>query len=176
MTNILHWIAERCDQTYKKGNWAGRGVLPAIDGISAEMAHWRPHPEQHTIAEIVLHMAYWKDAAGARMAGRPWTHDEQLDWRPVPTTEQGWGQARAELQAAHERVMADLRALSDDRLLTSLGKGWWAETATLRVIDLAVDVASHDLYHAAQIFVLKRLSAARRDEDLGPGTRKAAKE
>ncbi len=160
MTNILHWIAERCDRTYTRGNWAGSGVLPSIEGVSVEAVHWRPHPEQHTIAEIVLHMAYWKDAAGARIAGRSWTYDEYQDWRPVPATEQGWGQAKAELQAAHERLMADLRALRDDRLLAPVTRVEW-EKPTLRVIDLAVDIATHDHYHAAQIFVLKRLSATR---------------
>jgi hypothetical protein len=34
-----------------------------------------------------------------------------------------------------------------------------------RRIDLAVDIATHDLYHAGQIFVLKRLYA-RRQSDL----------
>jgi len=43
-------------------------------------------------------------------------------------------------------------------LLAPLAKAQW-ETRTLRVIDLVVDIATHDHYHAAQIFVLKRLSA-----------------
>lgn len=90
------------------------------------------------------------------MAGRPWAYDEQQDWPTVPATEQGWTLARAELQAAHERLMADLHALSEKQLLAPLSKVQW-ETRTLRVIDLAVDIATHDHYHAAQIFVLKRL-------------------
>lgn len=160
MTETLQWIVDRCDRTYHKGNWAGSGVLPSIEGVEVETAHWRPHPEQHTIAEIVLHMAYWKDAAGARIAGRSWNYDEHQDWRPVSPTGQGWDQAKAELQAAHGRLMADLRALRDDQLLVPVTRVEW-EKSTLRVIDLAVDVATHDHYHAAQIFVLKRLSATR---------------
>ncbi len=162
MIDVFHWVLDHCDQTYRKGNWAGRGVLPAIDGVHAGAAHWRPHPEQHTIAEIGLHMAYWKDAAGARMAGRPWTYDGQQDWRAVPATEPGWTRVRTELEAAHERLMAVLHGLEAGRLMTPLLKSGlvfqdqW-EARPLRVIDLAVDIATHDHYHAAQVFVLKRL-------------------
>ncbi|TMJ00651.1 MAG: DinB family protein [Bacillati bacterium ANGP1] len=158
MDDVVQWILEHVDQTYRKGNWAGRGVLPAIEGVDAGAAHWRPHPEQHTIAEITLHMGYWKDAAGTRVAGRPWTYDEQQDWRGVPATDQGWSQARTELERAHQRLMQDLHSLGTDRLLAPLRKTEW-ETRSLRTIDLAVDIATHDHYHAAQIFVLKRLYA-----------------
>ncbi len=157
MTEILQWIIAHADRTYRKGNWAGKGVLPGVEGISVEAAHWRPHPDQHTIAEIVLHMAYWKDAAATQLAGRPWTYDDASDWRAVPTTAQGWAAARAELQAAHERLMTDLRAVPADRLLEPVARVG-ADGDTDRAIDLAVDIATHDHYHAAQIFVLKRLS------------------
>ncbi len=161
MTDVLPWVIEHCDQTYRKRNWAGKGVLPGLADVTVEAAHWRPHPEQHTIAEIVLHMAYWKDAAASQLAGRPWTHDEASDWRAVPATAQGWVDARRELQAAHERLMADLRALPAARLGEPVGKVW-SEGETDRGIDLAVDIATHDSYHAAQIFVLKRLCAGSR--------------
>ena len=54
------------------------------------------------------------------------------------------------------RLMEDLHSLGADRLLAPLRKTEW-ETRPLRTIDLAVDIATHDHYHAAQIFVLKRL-------------------
>jgi len=157
---ISDWIVEHCDQTYRKGNWAGKGVLPAIDGVTAEEAAWRPTPEQHTIGELVLHMAYWKDAVTARLAAQPWTYSEAMDWRPVPATAQGWEEARAELQRAHERLLAALRAVPAARLAEVVGKAWWLEGGQGRVIDWAVGAAHHDMYHAAQIFALRRLARA----------------
>jgi uncharacterized damage-inducible protein DinB len=157
----LHdWLIEHVDRTYQKGNWAGTGVRPALEGVNATIAAWRPHPEQHTIAELALHMAYWKDAAGARVAGRSWTYDEHQDWRTVPGTEQGWAHAQSELQAAHARLMTDLRALPADRLMVPVSPTP-GQTRVLQAIDLVVDIATHDHYHAAQIFVLKRLHGAR---------------
>lgn len=155
--DVHDWLIEHVDRTYQKGNWAGTGVRPALEGVSAELAGWRPHPEQHTIAEITLHMAYWKDAVGSRLAERPWTYDEEQNWRPVPATAQGWTRVLAELQTAHERLMRDLRALSSTQLMAAVGPTPGGPTRELRAIDLVVDIATHDHYHAAQIFVLKRL-------------------
>ena len=86
---LVEWIVEHCDHTYRKGNWAGRGVLPSIEGVTVEEASWRPNSDQHTIGELVLHMAYWKDAVTARVRGKPWEYNEEMDWRPVPPTTQG---------------------------------------------------------------------------------------
>src|SRR3972149_3221037 len=53
------WLAERLERTYGEGNRAGKGIRPALEGLTAAEAHWRPVPAQHTIAEIAWHMAYW---------------------------------------------------------------------------------------------------------------------
>lgn len=154
---LPQWLVQHCDGTYKKGNWAGRGVLPAIDAVTLEEAHWRPHPEQHTVAEIILHMGYWKDAVTTRLRGEAWKHDQAMDWRAVLSTEAGLAETRQELQRSHDRLIAALSGVESDRLMDTIGKAWWAEDETLRLIDLIVGVAGHDLYHAAQIFVLRRL-------------------
>jgi uncharacterized damage-inducible protein DinB len=102
-------------------------------------------------------MAYWKDAVATRLHGRQWEYKEELDWRVPAPTEQGWAEARAELQAAHDRLTEGLSQLTPDQLLEPLGKAWWSAEAIVRWVDLIVDVATHDTYHAAQIFVLRRL-------------------
>ena len=150
--DITTWLVRRCHQTYRKGNWAGKGVLSALKGVTAEMAHWRPHPEQHTIAEIALHMGYWKDSVTAGLTRKPWTHDKELDWRSPAPTEQGWQEALTELQRAHNRLTKALRGLKPARLMQPL-----QPRRRLSVADLVVDIATHDSYHSAQIFVLRRL-------------------
>lgn len=101
-------------------------------------------------------MAYWKDAVTARLAGRPWTYSEEMDWRPVAPTAQGWEEARKELEDAHGRLLEELSALREERLPEILGKAWWLEGGQARVIDFAIGIAHHDQYHAAQIYVLRR--------------------
>jgi len=146
---VRDWLVARVRGTYRRGNWAGKGALASIEGMTAEVAHHR-HPEQHTIAEIVLHMAYWKDAVTARLTGTPWTFDDRVNWRPAGPGEHGWTAARQELSAAHTRLTAALRRLTPDRLLERI-------RGSLRMIDVVTDIATHDTYHAAQIFVLRRL-------------------
>jgi len=124
--------------------------------VGTEEASWRPNPEQHTIGEIVLHMAYWKDAVTERLSGRPWKHSEEMDWRPVPATARGWEDARTELDRAHGRLLEALGTLSAKRLSEVVGKAWWLDDGQARVIDFALGAAHHDMYHAAQIFVLRR--------------------
>jgi hypothetical protein len=150
---ILPWIRLHNGQTFHKRNWAGRGVIPALRGVSTAQAHWRPHPKQHTIAEITLHMAYWKDAVTAHLRRQPWKYDETLNWRSVPPTKRGWVNAQAELRGAHRRLMGSLRTISPARLWQPI-----RPQHPDRLIDLAVGIATHDSYHAAQIFVLRRLS------------------
>jgi len=101
-------------------------------------------------------MAYWKDAVTARLSGRPWTYSEEMDWRLVPATAQGWEEARRELEDAHGRLLEALRALTMERLSEVVGKAWWREDGQARIIDFALGIAHHDQYHAAQIYVLRR--------------------
>jgi len=150
--DILRWLIRRCDRTYRRGNWAGSGPGRALDGVSAEAAHVR-HPGEHTIAESALHMAYWKDAVTAHLTGQRWVFDPELNWRsPAPTAE-GWRQARDDLATAHRRMMRALRRLTPRRLDEHVARG-------VSVLDLLVDIATHDTYHAAQLFVLRRLAEA----------------
>jgi len=177
---IVDWIVEHVDVTYNKGNWAGPGVLPSLDDLTPEGASWRPNDEQKTVGEMIRHMAYWKDAVTARLNSRPWEYSEEENWRPVAATAEGLRDARAELAVSHGRLMEALRTLTPARLRERVGRAWWREPidplspyaagytdeatpgqARATAIDFALGAAHHDMYHAAQIFVLRRGYKAR---------------
>ena len=158
---VARWLVARVRGTYGRGNWAGKGVLPSIEGVSADVAH-RRHPEQHTIAELVLHMAYWKDAVAAALTGRPWQFDDRQNWRAAGPGEAGWAGAKEELAAAQRRLMAALRRFALPRAMERI-------RGRVRVIDVVTDIATHDTYHAAQIFVLRRLPLAGAPTSAGVG-------
>ncbi len=155
--HISDWIAERYDLTHRLGNWAARGVAPALEGVTGEIANWRPAPDQHTIAEIVAHLAYHTELVAKRLRGGAWEYRRDEDWRAGPPTEEAWAGVRARLEAAHEDFAALLATLDPGHLLEPLDKSWLAPDLVTRRIDYAVDIATHDIYHAGQIFVLKRL-------------------
>ncbi len=63
------WIRRRCNRTYRSHNWAGKGSLLSVQGVTTEVAHWRSDPKQHSIAEIILHMAFWKELVPTVLGG-----------------------------------------------------------------------------------------------------------
>jgi uncharacterized damage-inducible protein DinB len=129
-------------------------VLPAIVDVTAEMAHWRPHPAQHTIAEIVGHIAYWKDFTATALRGEKPAYSEALNWPQVESSADAWRRTRTELGAAHRRLMSALRALTPNRLADRVYR-------RVTVLDLAIDIATHDSYHVGQIYVLRHAYEAR---------------
>jgi uncharacterized damage-inducible protein DinB len=124
--------------------------------VTWEIANWRPAPDQHTIAEIVAHMAYNAELVAKRLRGGAWEFRREDDWQAGPPTEDAWGRVRARLEKAHETCAAALAALDSGQVLEPLDQSWLSEDLVTRRIDYAVDIATHDIYHAGQIFVLKR--------------------
>jgi uncharacterized damage-inducible protein DinB len=158
--DIVTWIRDRFELTNRLGNWAAHGVAPALEGVTVAMANWRPAPDQHTIAETIAHLAYHRELVALRLRGEPQPHREEADWQAGPPTEEGFAQVRARLDGAHRDVAAALADLKAEQLLEPVMGSWLSPKVVTRRIDLAVDIATHDLYHAGQIFVLKRLYAA----------------
>ena len=123
--------------------------------MSAAEAHARPIPEAHIIAEIVLHLAYWKAAVRERMAGAlvlP-SHDDQ--WPAVRDGgEAAWREALSLLETRHQELMDALAQLNDEQLRNPVaGKGY-------DVYVLLHGVLQHELYHTGQIALLKRAARA----------------
>lgn len=145
----LRWLADRLERTYREGNWAGPGLAHALEGVSAPEAHWRPVSGQHTMAELVAHVAYW-----CRWVAHHLRPDQfprpGADWPEIPPTRDAWERVRVDVERAHADCAAAIRA-ADPAVLDSTApenSGTWREAL--------VDLATHTSYHAAQIFVLRR--------------------
>jgi hypothetical protein len=96
----LQQLADRIERTYREGNWAGRGLAAALEGVTAAEAHWRPVTAQHTIAELVAHVAYWCRWTAHHLRPDRHPHPGQ-DWPQVPPTPEAWERLRAEVEQAH---------------------------------------------------------------------------
>src|SRR6516162_1988227 len=64
--NILEHLL---DESYEKKAWHGPNLKGSIRGLTALQAAWRPSPRRHSIAEQVIHAAYWKYAVRRRLRG-----------------------------------------------------------------------------------------------------------
>lgn len=152
MTELLFLI----DTAYNRVSWHGTNLRGSLRGVSPRQAAWRPGRGRHNIWELVVHAAYWKYVAWRRLTGAK-KGSFPLDGsnfitRPVTPTAVAL-RADLELLDQMHRVLRDAAASVRPR---ELDQGSEQRGVTKRA--LLTGVAAHDLYHAGQIQLLKRMA------------------
>jgi hypothetical protein len=144
------------DQAYDRQSWHGTNLRGSVRRVTPAQAAWRPAPERHNIWEIVVHAAYWKYAVRRRLAGeaRGSFPLGGSNWfrRPEDSTEAAWRADVALLDATHRSLKEAVAKLSP-RDLNRTPAG--SQVSNFAVVS---GIAAHDLYHAGQIQLLKRLA------------------
>ena len=139
-------------------SWHGPNLLGAIRGLTPEEAFFRPGPGRHSVYDLVLHAAYWKYVARRRLTGekRGSFPFKGSNFFPEPPRKEARAvrEARAVLEREHRALVEVVEAMPDEALSARHGK-WTAE-------EMIAGVAAHDLYHAGQIQLLKRLFEQRK--------------
>jgi hypothetical protein len=159
MTPEVKQLLAIVEQAYNLHSWHGTNLRGSIRRVDVTRAMWRPAPDRHNIWEIVVHAAYWKYAAVRRFAGqaRGSFPLKGSNWfrRPVDETQAtdiAWRSDIRLLDDMHESLRSELIRLSPrDLARTPPGK-------KVSNFSLVLGVAAHDLYHAGQIQLLKRLA------------------
>ena len=147
------------DRAYDRKSWHGTNLRGSIRGLSAAQAAWRPAPRRHNIWEIVVHAAYWKYAVTRRFSALPRGSfpSKGSNWFARPDAgaagESAWRADVALLEAAHKTLRRELSRLMHGDLKTTPAR------SKVSNFDLIAGIAAHDLYHAGQIQLLKRLRA-----------------
>ena len=145
------------DEAYDTRAWHGTTLRGALRGMGAATAAWRPADGRHNTWEIAVHCAYWKYAVRRRLAGtrRGRFALPGSDWFPTPDppTDAAWRGMLALLRAEHQQLREVIARLPA-RALARAPAG--SKTSTLALIR---GIAAHDLYHAGQVQLLKRLRA-----------------
>ena len=133
------------DEAYEKKAWHGPNLRGVLRGVTEEQAAWRPAVGRHNIWELAVHAAYWKYTVRRRLTGekRGAFGMKGSNWFARPDGVAAWADELAMLGAEHRQMRAAVAAAKLD------AKG----------LHLARGIAAHDLYHAGQIQLLKRLQA-----------------
>jgi hypothetical protein len=143
------------DQAYNRRSWHGTNLRGSIRGLTLAQAVWRPGPGRHNIWEVVVHAAYWKYAVWRRLTDsrRGSFPLEGSNWftRPEAKTAAAWRRDLALLEQMHRQLRAAVEACPPKRLAAR------APGSPFTFADLVRGAAAHDLYHAGQIQLLKRL-------------------
>jgi DinB family protein len=143
------------DQAFSGGSWHGTPLWGSLRGVSPARALRRPGRGRHNIWELVLHTAYWKCTvrrrltrdAGAQLP-RPGSNWPRLPARPTAAQ---WARDRALLQREHRLLRKVIARLDPAALGRRVARSRWTTA------EMVYGIASHDLYHAGQIQLLKRL-------------------
>jgi len=143
------------DRAFDQRSWHGTNLRGALRNVSFDEAEWRPAPARHCIAEHVFHAAYWKYTVRRRL-----TREKRgsfvmpgSDWfaLPNPWNAQSWKLCVRVLADEHKALRSVIAALTD-RDLDKKERG-----RKVSLDELITGIAAHDLYHAGQIQLLKRL-------------------
>ena len=124
---------------------------------SARVAAWRPAPGRNSIWLLTVHSAYWKYRIHRLLTDAPPRAFEKAgsNFFPAPepenATEDVWAEDRALLGVWHRRLRGVVAAFDPARLDQPSGRSGRSYR------DLILGGAAHDLYHAGQIQLLKRL-------------------
>ncbi len=137
------------DEAFDARAWHGPTLGRAIRGVSARQAMSRPAPGRHNIWELAVHAAFWKHEVRRRITRRRETFPfKGRNW--FASDGRSWPDAVRLLTTEHRKLRAAVAALPP-RALEARVRGRDTAAFTIR------GIAAHDLYHAGQIQLLRRL-------------------
>jgi DinB superfamily len=149
------WLLDVIDRAYRRRSWHGTNLRGSLRGLTTAEASWRPTPARHNIWEIVVHAAYWKYAVWRRLTRQPKGSFplKGSNWfrRSDPTNANLWREDVVLLDRMHRRLREGIGKLSENDLHRLAPGG------SVTTFELVAGIAAHDLYHAGQIQLLKRL-------------------
>ena len=148
------------DRAYNRRSWHGTNLRGSIRGLRAGDAVWRPAASRHNIWELVVHAAvlevrsYSAVLTGAPRGSFPLKGSNWFE-RSGLTNEQAWKADVALLDRTHRALRNAIDSLSP-KVLNRTNPG-----SQYTTFELVAGIAAHDLYHAGQIQLIKRLRQTR---------------
>lgn len=151
----IQLLLDIIDQAYDHMAWHGTNLRGSIRGLTSQDAAWRPGPDRHNVWEVVVHAAYWKYIVRRRLLGekRGSFPLKGSNWFPRPgedSSDHSWKNDIVLLEETHTSMREAVASFPPTKL-TSKPPG--SKMSNIRMI---YGIASHDLYHAGQIQLLKR--------------------
>ena len=146
-------LVDLVDEAFDRRSWHGTTLRGSLRGLRDPDVTWRPRRGRHNIWEIAVHAAYWKYAVWRRLTGGTRGRFPLVgsNWFACPNPSgRTWRDDLALLDDMHAQLRDEVTRL-DAATLDRRGKGPFTTAALVR------GIAAHDLYHAGQIQLIKRL-------------------
>jgi uncharacterized damage-inducible protein DinB len=145
-------IADQLRRAFDGIAWHGPALFELLKDVDATTAAAKL-PDVHSIWDLVLHVAVWDNATLRRLAGEKTqpTGTDNFPLVPKRATEAAWRKTIADTKRTHERLVKTVAALPEARLRDRVpGKRY-------DFYHLLHGVVQHELYHAGQIAILKKI-------------------
>jgi len=148
-------IADQLRRAFEGEAWHGPSILPLIHDLDARSAMRRPIENAHSIWEIVAHVEVWDNAVLRRMKGEVVQPTPKEDFPPVEdSSEKAWKQMIHKLVQTHHQLVTAAAAFPEARLNEKVpGKEPDYQTFYFNLHG----VIQHEIYHAGQIALLKKM-------------------
>jgi hypothetical protein len=154
----LSLLLDALDEAFDRRSWHGTNLRGSLRGLTVRDALWRPQQGRHNIWELALHAAYWKYVVRRRItqAKRGSFLLKGSNFFPRHSgDEEAWQLEILLLENEHRELRAAVAQLDPALLEQEIG-------SRLTYAALIRGAAAHDLYHAGQIQLLKRLLSSPR--------------
>ena len=147
------FIADQLHRAFYGGAWHGPALLELLQDVDAATASRKPIENVHSIWELVLHVEVWDRAAMVRLGGEKYQPKGTDNFPSVITPkEREWRKAVASVKRTHDLLVNIVAGLAAERLSDRVpGKRY-------DFAHMLHGIAQHELYHAGQIAILKKVS------------------
>lgn len=147
------------DEGFDQAAWHGPNLRGSLRGLTAAQAAWRPAPDRHNIWEVAVHAAYWKYVVRRTLQGgkRGGFSEDGSNWfrRGDIISEKVWRKDLLLLENEHRLLRAAVAEVDPAKLQHRGSTKKWI------LADHIVGIAFHDIYHAGQIRLLRRMQQGR---------------
>ena len=139
---ILHLLV----QSFDGHAWHGPTVMEALAGMNSDTASARIGTDTHSIHELVLHIAAWRNFVEKKLTGIEFEMTEELNF-PKPGS---WDSAISSLRKSQSGLVNALVSFPESRL------GDLVPGRNYDFYTLLHGIIQHDIYHAGQIMIIKK--------------------
>jgi uncharacterized damage-inducible protein DinB len=139
-------IIRQLEDSFNGNAWYGSPVMEVLTGVTPEIASGRVSDNTHSIVELVLHMAAWRNFVVWKLKGVAFEMTEELNY-PKPIE---WPMAVSLLEQSQQGLITAIQSFPEQEL---------SKQVPNRKYDfshLLYGIIQHDIYHLGQIALLKK--------------------
>ncbi|MDQ3013752.1 MAG: DinB family protein [Acidobacteriota bacterium] len=147
-----HRINSQIKRAYQGEAWHGPSVRELLNGVTAAQAAAKPVPDAHSIWELVNHIIAWEQIVRRRLEGEIIIDiADEMNFPAADGSEEAWQAALQLLESTNQALRESIKKIDDAKLEEIVpGMGY----TNYFMLHGAIQ---HDLYHAGQIALLKKL-------------------